>query len=1240
GCIAAGGNGGGAVKISARGALTVSGSVRANGEDGSAGCPFEGGGSGGGSGGGVLLEGASVSVSGAVEAQGGRGGNGAGGGGSGGNGSTSAGSPGDPGITSLTNGGGAGGGGYGRVHQRVGGAASNELACAGSSLAASLSAGTTYYLVVKGDNSSDAGPYSLSVTGAPDTIPGCDDDSAAADALFEFSVASPRTVQLDTSGSSLDTVLALFDDSDTLLGCDDDSAGGGASRLTQALSAGTYYAVLRPKNGTATGLPYQLSIRDNDGLGAIACADGAATTGGSLSQALPAGDYIVALTGQTGDPTGSYSLSVNDDSSYATWLACDTATDAFSYDLQAGHHYFLMVKGDTPGAAGAYGLSLNAQGAYDDLGCGADPASHDAFYRFTLDQQTRVRVDTIGSALDTVVGIFPAGTTTFDASRYAIDADGNPVPCDDDSGGGGTSLLEAELVPGAYYVVVKSDEPPWLGGDLPFRLSVRDEGALGALACAAPGGSITEVVQPGTYTVALSSDGTTGGAYEIRFANQDVTGAQDGTPIACGDSSGLTANVQQGTDYYLVVKGDTAGDAGPYDVIIEDALSTAGTAANTPIACTDSSSTLQTTIPPGDYFAVVKGTAGSEGDYILSLADGAALMDANRLACDDDGGPNGTSAIEADLMPGSYWVVVKGDGPADSGNYQLNVRDLDTFDDNRLACSGPTAGSRVETSLSAGQDYTLLMKGTDGEQGAYNVKMYDADNLTAGGSLLGCSDNNGTLSQTLSEGVYYLALKGDRIGDRGVFQFDMGDTAVTSGTNRTYNPPVWTQNRSVGINGTVEALNEAGMIVLPVMSGGGSDALNQARGLATATGAVLSDGTPIVKQINADGSGLGDDLVTAVADLAQNLTLDIGVRAVYEPDAGASGFVIGVTPVAGSPGCDAWPTATLQTNCLPGSTPQFDVTFQNPGGAPVPDNPTDPLGGYHFRLELVGNGQYVLDSVPVYIIPDAAAGPPPPNSVAMSGQYTRDMVATGCSYLLIEGEGSASDACSDGADNDGDGLADRGVDTDGDGTYEIPPDPDCAPGSCSDGLDNDGDGDTDAADSSCRTNQFPNWTDLFFDADLPPGTSISFEACSAETEAALDGCSFGTVATVVSNGATCVVSGDCLGLDVGGVTRDGYCTSGGRCQFIDPQTSRPFCLSDADCDIGNYQGHEIRSSCDLTTNECVYSTVPANIGAALELGTNLQPYLRSRVTLYSNSTASYAPTLYDFWITYECTNAQ
>ena len=521
-------------------------------------------------------------------------------------------------------------------------------------------------------------------------------------------------------------------------------------------------------------------------------------------------------------------------------------------------------------------------------------------------------------------------------------------------------------------------------------------------------------------------------------------------------------------------------------------------------------------------------------------------------------------------------MVVKGDGPADVGSYHLNVRDMDTVPDLRLACAGVAEGSRIQADVNAGQDYTLILKGTGvGELGAYDVKLYDPIGVT-GSDLITCS--TGDFTETLGEDTYYLTVKGRYADSKGIYQLSLGDSAGGVLGTSIYQPPIWTQDPAVGNRGIKEALEESGVIVLPVMSGSMGNSASQADVIALTTGAVDASSQPIVKNINSDGTGLGADLIDAVAELANSLAVDISVVPLYQPDAGAAGFNVTVTAIANSPGCDPLPAGNVQTGCRPGSQPQFDVSFENPVTAPVAPNNSDAYGGYHFVLQLLGNGQYLLDEVPVYLIPDDTVGPPPPGTVTSTGSYSQDVFALECEVDPRTGE--------------------------------IDP----------------------------NLNRAPDWSDLYFKADIPSGTSITFSACTADDPADLAGCAYGTLATVESFGQTCVTTGDCTGAMTPSGIRDGFCADNQTCQFIDPPKQAPFCTSDAECENGTLRQHTVLATCDTSVNECVYQTVPIDIAAGLPSGDNFKPYINVQITLNADTQSAVAPTLYEWSLTYVCTN--
>jgi hypothetical protein len=136
-----------------------------------------------------------------------------------------------------------------------------------------------------------------------------------------------------------------------------------------------------------------------------------------------------------------------------------------------------------------------------------------------------------------------------------------------------------------------------------------------------------------------------------------------------------------------------------------------------------------------------------------------------------------------------------------------------------------------------------------------------------------------------------------------------------------------------------------------------------------------------------------------VSQLAAYLEMDVSVRVIFDPDLNP-GFVVTVKAIdqAGD-GCQGVVGITHQ-KCAPGAAPRFQILFTNPY-APntVPLNPNDPKGGYNFRAELIGDGQFVVDKVPIYIIPQSAAsmmGPPPPSMYYSTGKYWQDTGSQGC----------------------------------------------------------------------------------------------------------------------------------------------------------------------------------------------------------------------------------------------------
>jgi hypothetical protein len=395
--------------------------------------------------------------------------------------------------------------------------------------------------------------------------------------------------------------------------------------------------------------------------------------------------------------------------------------------------------------------------------------------------------------------------------------------------------------------------------------------------------------------------------------------------------------------------------------------------------------------------------------------------------------------------------------------------------------------------------------------------------------------------------------------------------------------------------------------VLPVLATGGvtstfvTAARAQAKLIAQTSGAVRSDGTAIWHEIQNDGSETGKAIVTSVAELAEHLAMNVSLVAVDGPDPGASLFAISVVP-QNSPGClqphplvasdgtcvSSGPTYNCNTqyNCRPGAEPKYHVTFTNPSGAAaVPSNPTDPYGGYHFKLQLKGNNKYLLAEIPVYIIPTAPMAPPPGVIYQPTGVYEQEVDDTGCKL-------------------------------------DTPPD-----AGSSLGLD---------------SSALPSWSDLYFTADVPLDTSVDFQLCTAESSAALASCVWSTrpKITVTSHGG-CNTNTDCLQVPGYG---SGLCTNG-ACRFINQ--AKIFhdvsCTNDSQCPNGPLGAGDylIRSRCETTPGAygfgaCVAMSEPADLGSTLQGAENGRAFAKVHITLNANPLMTQSPTLYDWYLTYDC----
>ena len=254
--------------------------------------------------------------------------------------------------------------------------------------------------------------------------------------------------------------------------------------------------------------------------------------------------------------------------------------------------------------------------------------------------------------------------------------------------------------------------------------------------------------------------------------------------------------------------------------------------------------------------------------------------------------------------------------------------------------------------------------------GAYTLTVQDTANSPLG--AIACDDDSGTydtsvISRTLNAGTYYVALKGYNASAKGDYQLTIGGGTTSSGF---YVPPTWSQ--------TLTKLTDRGVKVIPIISckddpdhgnsqGDCNKVRSQAVTLANSTKTLGSNLAPLYFDIKRNGEGLSRAVVDGVASLAQYLEMDVRVIVKFDPDANP-GFQVAITAIDEvGDGCSGV-VGTEHQNCAPGATPRFNIAFTNPLPG-VPLHPTDPKGGYTFRAQLIGDDQFIVEEVPIYIIP-------------------------------------------------------------------------------------------------------------------------------------------------------------------------------------------------------------------------------------------------------------------------------
>jgi hypothetical protein len=811
------------------------------------------------------------------------------------------------------------------------------------------------------------------------------------DAVYKLRVDADTRVQISTEGSAFDTVLSLRSsspaDTTSALAINKDA-------VTSTVDVAEVYRKSIVKTGNTSGLTHHYNVGCNAHASAkdavVTFTLGTATTV-QLDTIGTTWDTVLGLYPHTlidADPTAPAATAV-----------------ANTYESRTNAYPVGAMDGQWKRFTGSTG-SMSADWS-SDSSCGAHKDSPDAFYQFSLASAKNVTLSTAGSGFDTVLFLY----------RYTNTMTGANVLDSCEHANFGDETITEDLVAGTYFVIVKGDKK---GDDGNYALSLRDNTVLSnKIACDDnSGGSntslITASLAAGTYDVVVSgASAAANGAYSLRL--RDVTWFNSFGELQCHDDisgsdrdSRIERDLTAG-DYHFIVKGWQSSSKGNYSLRVKDV--TSPPVGGTSVACDDNGGggsnarLVQTALAAGDYWVGLKGrNSSSAGLYTVNIKDSSATASGTALTCDDNTGDSPQSVIERDLQAGTYQVLLKGKAAANSGPYKLSMRDVTNQPISRLACAndgGAGTASYLEQSLAAGTYYAVVKGNAPTDKGAFSLSIRDVTNRPVTSNT--CNDNGSTYStskitQTLNAGTYYVALKGKNDADRGPYQLSVGAGTTHTGT---YVPPTWYD--------TLAAIQNTQTRVIPILScqndpshGNSSGDCNQARtqatALANASDALGENLQTLVFDINDDGAGLSATVVNAIGELAAYLEMNVSVRVIFEPDDNP-GFNVVVKAVdQNGDGCSGLIGVTHQ-KCVPGATPRFQIEFTNPT-APnnVPLNPDDPNGGYNFRAELLGDSQFVVDHIPVYIIPEQAdvMGPPAPQYYP-SGEYHQDIASPGCS---------------------------------------------------------------------------------------------------------------------------------------------------------------------------------------------------------------------------------------------------
>ncbi|MDD9946856.1 MAG: hypothetical protein OXU20_37765, partial [Myxococcales bacterium] len=376
-----------------------------------------------------------------------------------------------------------------------------------------------------------------SALGARGGISGCGADGATNEVMFTFQPSVDANVVFDASASGFGPVLSLHQ--------------GLPSDLP---TAPTPTAITNNNDEFSSATP----IIAQDSYDSYAGNSG-------LSMSQIDADYGPLVVGCNANPTAKDSV-FTFDLSEPRRVRLDTEGSSFgtTISLHDGPPPDVQITTGVTGNDALPGLAIgNVRGSayelhsggggtaalgadYTGLGCGADDTTGDAAFSFSVDQDTDLLLDVAGvGGFDPVVALFaalPGNIVTLDAGANDNTDEASAFDVGD---------------------VHAQEQVRIAGGDTTAGVIAADYDGM-----VVPCGSVTPAPDA-VYRLVAGVDTTirarvTAASWDASIAVFAGTIAA-GTELACDSAeSGLDVDVSAGTDYFLVVKGHTGADAGPY----------------------------------------------------------------------------------------------------------------------------------------------------------------------------------------------------------------------------------------------------------------------------------------------------------------------------------------------------------------------------------------------------------------------------------------------------------------------------------------------------------------------------------------------------------------------------------------------------------------------------------------------------------------------------------------------------